>query len=192
MTRVTGARGNDVHARARVPILRAAAGLLCVLGSAAPSPSTAATLPNTPIVNVAVSRFVQGGLPEGPAQFQVASNEVITLVAPAVTFDGVVLSVAPEGAVAPGALLTYTLVAENHSGIPLTGVVLRLPLDGDLGAPVSFGGTPGASPSPVDSAYDSGARVVSWRFDSVPAGARVSVQAVVPVLAGVPADTLVE
>lgn len=190
MTRVAAQPGFFSRARTRVFILRAIVAVCATIRFA--SPTLAAAPPGSEIVNVATCRYavtLSGG---GSGAYSVASNPARTIVAPTVTFDGLVLSVTPPGAVAPGTALTYTLVADNRSGIPLTGAVLRLPLESDLGDPVSIAGTPGVSPAPTSTSWDPATRTVSWNFASIPTGGRVSVQVVAPVLAAVPPDTLVE
>ncbi len=186
------------RARACGPFLRAAIALgACALVSPAAG-QTAPTPPGTRIVNVATGSYVDGeisppGDPQAPSSsLVVLSNAVVTVVAPAAAIEELVLSVEPAGTVAPGTRLTYTLVTENRSADPWTGVVLRLPLDAGLGDPTSIAGSPGALPAPTATGWDAATRTATWSFDAVPAGAIVSVQLVVPVLSDVPADTVVE
>ena len=179
--------------------MRAAIALsLCALVHAAVPGPSAATPPGTRIVNVATGTYLDGDIvPPGdpqaaPSPVVVQSNTVVTLVAPAAAIEDLALSVEPAGTVAPGTSLTYTLVTENRSGGAWSGVVLRLPLDPDLGDPTSVSGSPGTHPAPDSTVWDPATRTATWTFDTVPDGATVSVELRAPVLSDVPPDTLVE
>jgi uncharacterized repeat protein (TIGR01451 family) len=136
--------------------------------SATTSPGTrAATTPGTTIANTARVSWTSDAIPPSAPSSR-DSNTVVTSVAPLVTFDPFRIDVDPQGVVAPGTDLTYTITATNRSGIDLPGVVVRLPLDAQLAEPRFVSATAGGvALAGVAVAYDSGSGELVWTLSDV-------------------------
>jgi uncharacterized repeat protein (TIGR01451 family) len=156
--------------------------LLALLATA---PIRAQTPPGTDIVNVAHGSYVSlAG--SHPTSRQSASNQVVTRVRGIDCVPVATLRVAPEGTVAPGDALTYTVELRNDGASPLVSVEVRLPLDPGLDAPVSVTG-----PSSAVGSYDPTARVVVWTLAGLDPHGVVQLVAVVPVRADAAADSAI-
>ncbi len=161
----------------------------------------AATPPGTQITNVATGSHlvaappVPGGATPALQQVEIASNAVVTQVAALSCFSSVLLEVLPPGTVAPGEPVDFTVSVNNDAGVPLTDVVISLPLDPGLADPSGFsdGAVPGRSGGsvPLTGSYDSSSRTVSWAIPLLDPGQGVSVVAETAVLPGVAADSVI-
>lgn len=204
-TRTLAAEPHAPSVRARARPRAATRTLLAALvaGVALAPPSGGATPPGTDLVNVAACRFFPqpgpedpGGSPGETQGILVLSNPVVTTVSAAAVFEPLTLAVTPAGTVAPATTLRYALTAGNGGAASLDEVELRLPLDADLGAPLSLTSGRVRSTSGVElevaGAYDPLQREVVWRLASLPAGETVVLGMDAAVDPGTPAEALVE
>ncbi len=162
-----------------------------LLALVAIAPTRAQTPPGSEVVNVAQGSF-ESSSGRSTVPRQVPSNRVVTRVRALDCVPGLTLRVSPEGTVAPGDTLTYTIELRNEGTSPLVGVEVSLPLDAGLGVPVSWTavGLDG-SPIVVAGSYDPTARVVVWALDLLAPGGGVRLVAVVPVRADLAADSAI-
>jgi len=156
--------GERADVRARILASLALLFILAVPGGALAAPTPVGTL----IENVARSAHVSA---DGEPVLE-TSNAATTLIAAECTLDPFLLSVAPEGPVAPGALLTYTLTATNGTGADLPGVVFSVPLDPGLSDVTVLAAPP--IPGSPSGAFNPATRVVDWTLGGAfPAGATI-------------------
>lgn len=146
----------------------------------------------TQIVNVATATV---RTPAGQVQARATSNAAVTSVASPPL--GLVKSADPAGTVEPGSAIRYTLRFENQSGIPLTNVLLRDPLDSTV---IGVGGITtgtvrnkgsGSGSLTVNGFYDPMGREVRWIVGTLPPGFIGEVSFRATLGASVPNETIV-
>jgi len=172
--------------RVRSAILAIAAFAAASLGVRAQAP------PGSEIVNVATCAYsTSEGAPGGPTV--VPSNPARTPVVRADCFQDIhpVLATEPSGSVAPGDVVTWTVVIGDPTPVDLVDVRVTLRFDEGVGDPQDLA-MELVPPPPVAvpigaSTWDPGTRTVEWRLDALPAGTVARFVARVPV-----SDAIVE
>ena len=168
---------------------------LLVLGIFAPVYPQAATPAGAEITNIASSTF-DTGLPGLEALRRVESNPVVTMVEGDRCFLAPTLSVSPSGTISPADLLVYTVVVTNDNGLPLTSVVVRMPLDSGLLPPVSYSSgsltTRNGAATAVTAIYDLPSHTVTWTMSGIAPGDSLEFQMSSRARSGLPADTMID
>jgi uncharacterized repeat protein (TIGR01451 family) len=185
----------------RVPYIRLAIALAACAATVT-APVRAQSGPRE-ISNIATCQYLSepalpppsGGATPPVVPLEVESNEVLTPVVAIASLNTLILSVNPGGTVAPAQRLIYTLAARNGPDEDLSQLQLVLPMDPGLDVPLSWtdglASLVGDGQIPVTGFFDPAGPAVFWDLPLLAAGQEVRLQVEVPILAAIPADTLI-